>query len=219
MVGGFVLVENPRRGEKLQGEGFGARRGLGGEVGKLPGDKIAGQGFGGVGVDFFAAEGVGDALELIAPAAPANAGAAQFVESINKIGQKVDAFANERYLKGKFFAGGDDFLFMQRRHDDEGMGQVGGFDGACGWRGVGLWGFEDVGIGATGRQLAIFADAAAGHEAADFFHDVAKPAAQGGAFVFGQLNLFARGEVEGEGGEGKGELRQGGGEVIHGSVQ
>ena len=39
-----------------------------------------------------------------------------------------------------------------------------------------------------------------------------KPAAKGGAFIFGQLDSFLRGEVEGEGGEG-----EGGGGGVHGA--
>jgi hypothetical protein len=68
-------------------------------------------------------------------------------------------------------------------------------------------------------KLAALAALSRRQDAADFFHDVPKPAAKGGAFVFGQMDGLLRGEVKGEGGEGELQLLKGGGEVGHGGLR
>lgn len=190
---------------------------FGNEAAEGFGGEIAVQGLGAAAVNFVLGEMVGDALELIAALAAADAGAAQLVEGVNEVGQKFDALADEGQLKMQRFTGVNDFALVQRRQEHEGVRQVGGGDVGVG--GAVLRGFKDVGVRALIAKLAAVDALSGRQDAADFFHDVAKPAAQGGTFVLGQLEGFLRREVKGEGSEGELELLQGSGEVGHGSVQ
>lgn len=212
---GLVFVQNARGGDELQRETRGIwRRGFGHEVAELPGGESAFQGFGAAEVNFVLREVVGDAFELITALAAAEAGAAQLVEGINEVRHKLDALADEGQLEGERFAGVDDFALVERRQEHKGMRQISGGDVGVG--AAVLRRLKDVGIGALVAKLAALAALSWRQDAADFFHDVPKPAAQGGAFVFRQVQRLPRGEVKGEAGEGELEVLQGGGEVGHG---
>lgn len=198
---------------QLQARGI-WRLGFGHQLVEVPGGEIAVEGFGAAQVNFVLREIVGDALELIAALAAADAAAAQLIEGINEVREKVDALADERQLKGERFAGVNEFAFVERRQQHERMRQIGGGDVGIG--AAVLRGFKNIRIRTLVAELAALGALSGRQDAADFFHDMPKPAAEGGAFVFGQMQALLRREVKGEGGEGELEVLQGGGEVGHG---
>lgn len=200
---GLIPVQNACGCDELQHQAraiLGLR--FGNEIAEVLGGEFAAQDFGVIGVNFALVEIVGDALELITSQAASNAGAAQLVKGINEVRQKFDALAEEGHLKGERFAGVNQFPLGERRENDKRMRQVGGRD--VGVNAAVLRRLKNIGVCALIAELAVLAALSGWQDAADFFHDVPKPAAQGRAFVCGELDGLLRGEVEGEGGEGEG---------------